>query len=190
MELTAQTYLISQIADSFYRSHLFVYVHDSIELINTHYIPAFVDKELYMRSVRKKWYKPGTTELTISNRKVFNLEFVKETFGHHKTLVIDIGANKSSLVTHQDGIFSIKEEDFGLGEGLFNILTDSAMLDAIYQRLPVKIERRMVYDYLAEKQEHPARLPSTPVERVIELVSAGVIINHFSRQYKRQFSVE
>ena len=190
MELTAQTYLITQIAEAFYRSHLFVKVHDDLELIETQYLPAFVDKDLYLSSVRKKWFKPGTTELTVSNRKVFNLEFVKDVFGHHKVLVLDIGANKSSLVTYQDGVFSIKEEDMGLGEGLFKILTDSSMMDAIYHRLPIKLERRLVYDYLAEKQEHPARLPSTPDERIIELSAAGVIMSHFAKEYSRQFSTD
>lgn len=187
MSLAAQTYLVSQLSEAYYRSHLFVKIHDELEVVDDMYIPSVVTKELYLEAVRKKWYKKGTSELTITNRKIFNLEFVKSAFPRSKSIVLDIGPSKSSLVEYQDGVFKVKEEEVGMGQGLFNLLVSPRARDDIYSFIPVETDRAQVFDYLAEKTLYPARLPATPLERMIELAATMYIIRQFAQRYERQF---
>ncbi|MCA9390586.1 hypothetical protein KC571_04230, partial [candidate division WWE3 bacterium] len=187
MSLTAQTYLISQTSDAFYRSHLFVKLHDELEVIDTQFVPTFVEKDLYFDSLRKKWFRKGTAELTITNRKIFNLEFAKEAFPRHKVLVLDIGMTKSSLVVFQDGVFKVKEEELGMGQGLFNLLTPTKNRDEIFDFIPSDIDRQQVFDYLAEKTQYPARLPATGRERLIEFAAVKQIIKQFSENNQQSF---
>jgi hypothetical protein len=189
MSLTAQTYIVSEFSDAFHISHLFVRLHDELERVDSIFAPAFVERDIFLESVRKKWYKPGNIELTISNRKIFNLEFIRETFSRHKTLVLDIGTDISSLVYYRDGSFALKEEKVGLANGLTPLLHSPAERERLYSFLHLELDRREVFDFLADRQLYPSRLASSLNERLIELAATTSIIQRLRAEHSRYFMV-
>lgn len=189
MSLTAQTYIVSQFSEAFYTSHLFVRLHEELEVVDSITVPAFVDREVFLESIRKKWYKAGNVELTISNRKIFNLEFVRDAFTHQKTLMIDIGMDVSSLTYYRDGSFAIKEEKLGLAEGLAPLLHSPSERERIYSYVHLDLDRRDVFNFLADRQLYPARIAGSLNERFVEFAATTAILNRLAQEHERYFTV-
>lgn len=189
MSLTAQTYIVSQFSEAFHTSHLFVRLHDELELVDSITVPAFVDRDVFLESIRKKWYKSGNVELTITNRKIFNLEFIRDAFSHHKTLMIDIGTDVSSLVYYRDGSFAIKEEKLGLAEGLAPLLHSASERERMYSYVHLDLDRRDVFDFLADRQLYPARVAGSLNERFVEFAATTAILTRLAQEHERYFTV-
>lgn len=184
----AQTYIVTVFSDTVHRAFLFITLHDNLELVDVMSAPGFVEQELFTESVRSRWYKQGIKELTVSNRKLFNLESVKDVFPGQKVIVVDVGTKSTSVVSYREGLFSIKEEEAGISKGLLRILDVPIIRHTFGDILPFDDDKAAVLDYLAEKEIYPERYPSTMRERVIDLFAARTLINVFSQKYPRLFS--
>lgn len=185
----AQSYIVTVFADTVYRAFLFITLHDSLELVDVMTAPGFIERELFTESVRTRWYKPGAKELTVTNRKIFNLESIKDVFPDQKAVVVDIGTKSSSIVSYKDGLFSIKEEDAGTAKGLLSALDTPIIRHTFGDILPFDDDKAAVLDYLAEKELYPERYPSSMRERVIDIFAARTLIHMFAQKNPRLFSV-
>jgi len=185
----AQTYIVTVFADTVYRAFLFITLHDNLELVDAMTAPGFIEQELFTESVRTRWYKPGAKELTVTNRKIFNLESIKDVFPEQKAIVVDIGTKSSSIVSYKEGLFSIKEEDAGIAKGLLSVLDVPIIRHTFGDILPFDDDKAAVLDYLAEKELYPERYPSTMRERVIDIFAARTLIHLFAQKNPRLFSI-
>jgi len=185
----AQTYIVTVFADTVYRAFLFITLRDNLELVDVMDAPGFIEQELFTESVRARWYKPGAKELTVTNRKIFNLESIKDVFPEQKAVVVDIGTKSSSVVSYKGGLFSIKEEEAGVAKGLLSVLDVPIIRHTFADILPFDDDKAAVLDYLAEKELYPERYPSTMRERVIDLFAARTLIHLFTQRHPRLFSV-
>lgn len=185
----AHSYIVTVSYDTVYRAFLFLTLHDDIELVDTITVPGFVEKELFIESVRSKWYKKGTTELAVTNRKLFNLECIKDLFLGHKALVVDVGTQNSSVVSYKEGLFTLKEESFGTANGLLTTLASPSVRHTFTELVPFEYDKSAILDFLAEKELYPARYPSSMHERVLELLAARTIMGELALKHPRLFSL-
>ena len=187
--LTAQSYIVFLNGEATLRAFLFLKIHNDLELVDNLSAPAFVGTELFEETIKDKWAKQGTSELSVTNRKVFNLEFIKDSFMKHKALVLDVGHTASSIVTYHDGLFTIKEEEIGLSSGLLSLLDAPEKRKAFVHSLPDVSDEDMVLDYLAERELFPSRIPGTFREQLVDVMAGREIIHELYKKYPRQFSV-
>lgn len=169
-DFTAQTYLVLQHSPIFHQAHLFIVINEGLELVDSLRVPGFVDEAIFLESVRKRWTKAHLSELVISNRKVFNLEAIRDMFPQNKVLAIDVGIEETAVVLFDEGMFKIKEERLPLVHAFY----DNTSVKEFFEQ-----ETTRVFDYYAEKLMYPARMPATLSERFIEQLAVQQVLKDF-----------